>query len=56
MVKVGTKIRILHMPGVPQYEGREGTVLCIDGRGNLHGDWGGCSIHHGMDSYEVIGG
>ena len=56
MVKVGDKIRILYMDGEPRYEGREGTVIHIDDIGQIHGDWGGCAVVPGLDSYEVIGG
>ena len=55
MVKVGDKIRITYMDGEPQYEGREGTVRCIDSIGQIHGSWGGCAVIPGQDSYVVIG-
>jgi hypothetical protein len=55
MVKVGDKIRIIDMDGEPMYAGREGIVRCIDSIGQIHGDWGGCAIVPGVDSYKVIG-
>ena len=56
MVKKGDKIRIIDMDGEPNYAGREGTVICIDSIGQIHGTWGGCAVVPGLDSYEVIGG
>ena len=53
-VKIGDKIRILHMDGEPQYAGKEGIVDHIDDRGQIFGSWGGCAIIEGIDTYEVI--
>lgn len=54
MAKVGQKIRIIEMDGEPQYSGREGVIRHIDGMGQLHGDWGGCAVIPGTDSFTVI--
>ena len=54
MVKVGDKIRIIFMKGEPEYTGREGVVLIIDGIGQIHGTWGGCALIPGTDKYEII--
>lgn len=54
-VKVGDKIRIIYMDGEPQYTGAEGFVTHIDDMKQIHGNWGGCALIPGIDSYEVIG-
>ncbi len=54
MVKVGDKIRIIHMDSEPHYCGKTGIVLEIDSLGQIHGSWGGCALIPGMDLYEVI--
>ena len=54
MVKVGDVIRIIDMDGEPHYAGREGTVTHIDSIGQIHGDWGGCAVIPGVDSYTII--
>lgn len=54
MVKVGDKIRIISMSGEPQYSGKEGKVLHIDDRGQIHGTWGGCALIPGEDSFEKV--
>ena len=54
MAKVGDVIRIIDMDGEPQYAGREGTIRHIDDMGQLHGDWGGCAIIPGTDSYKIV--
>lgn len=54
MVEVGDAIVIISMDGEPQYEGKIGRVTSIDGKGQLHGTWGGCAIIPGIDSYRVI--
>lgn len=53
-VKIGDKIRILHMDGEPHYAGKEGVIEHIDDIGQLHGSWGGCAVIPGLDIYEVI--
>jgi hypothetical protein len=53
-VKVGDKLRIINMDGEPQYTGKVGVVLMIDGIGQIHGSWGGCALVPGLDSYEII--
>ena len=54
-IKVGDKIRIIHMEGEPQYTGKEGTVEYIDDAGQLHGSWGGLAVLPDEDEFEVIG-
>lgn len=54
MVKIGDTIEIINMSGEPQYCGRIGTVLRIDGIGQLHGTWGGLAVIPGEDSFVVI--
>lgn len=54
-VKIGEKIRILHMEGEPEYTNREGVVVYIDDIGQLHGTWGGLSVIPEVDRYEIIG-
>lgn len=54
MAKVGDTIRIIDMDGEPHYSGRVGTVIHIDSMGQIHGDWGGCAVIPGVDSYEIV--
>ena len=56
MVKVGDKIKIIHMDGEPQYSGKTGVVEVIDDIGQIHGSWGGCALIPGVDEYEVVEG
>ena len=53
-VKIGDKIRIIHMDGEPQYTGKEGIVTYIDDNNQIHGDWGGCALIPYLDDFEVI--
>lgn len=53
-VKVGDKIRILHMDGEMNYDGAEGVVRRIDDMGQLHGSWGGLAVIPDLDRFEVI--
>ena len=53
-MKVGDKIRIIHMDGEPQYDGKVGYVEHIDDAGQIHGTWGGCALIPGVDEYKVI--
>lgn len=53
-VKVGDKIRIIHMDGEPQYTGKEGVVDRIDDAGQIHTTAGGCAIIPGIDKFEII--
>ena len=55
MVKVGDIIRIEHMDGEPQYEGREGVVKSIDDAGQLHGSWGSLAVVPSTDIFTIIG-
>ena len=54
MPEVGDKIKIIHMNGEPQYDGKEGIVLFIDDAGQIHGTWGGCALIPNIDDYVVI--
>ena len=55
MVKVGDKIRIIHMQGEEDgYNGREGVVEYIDGIGQLHGTWGCLAVIPDYDEYEIL--
>lgn len=53
-IKVGDKIRIIHMDGEPQYTDAEGIIDRIDDAGQIHGSWGGCALIPGVDEYERI--
>lgn len=53
-MKVGDKIMIIDMKGEPSYSGREGTIVFIDGIGQLHGTWGGLAVIPGEDSFVVV--
>ncbi len=55
MAKIGDKIKILHMDGEPQYEGKEGVITHIDAIGQIHGTWGGCAVIPETDRYTIIG-
>ncbi|MBQ7995280.1 MAG: DUF4314 domain-containing protein [Bacilli bacterium] len=54
MVKVGDKIRIIHMNGEPQYNGKTGIVKHIDDIGQIHGSWCGCALIPSVDEYEIV--
>lgn len=55
MIKIGDKVRILHLNGEDSsYDGREGLVTSIDGIGQLHGTWGGLAIIPEEDEFEII--
>lgn len=54
-VKIGDKIRILHMEGEPEYTNREGVVVHIDDIGQLHCDFGSLALIPQVDRYELIG-
>lgn len=54
MVKQGDKIRIIEMKDEPQYSGKEGYVMFIDGIGQIHGSWGGCALISEIDKFEII--
>ena len=54
MIKVGDKIRIIHMDGESQYNGKEGIVESIDDIGQIHGSWGGCALIPEIDEFEII--
>ncbi len=54
MVKVGDKIKITYMHNEPSYYGKTGTIISIDGLGQLHGSWGGLAIIPDEDEFEVI--
>lgn len=61
-MKIGARIRIIHMVGEPQYDGKEGEIFHIDppckaqGWGEQwHGTWGGLAVQPERDEYKVIG-
>ena len=54
MIKIGDKIRIIHMDGEPQYTGKVGVVEHIDDIGQLHGTWGGCALIPELDEFEKV--
>ena len=55
MVKIGNKIRIVHLSGEDRrYDGREGIVEYIDSIGQLHGTWGGLAVIPEYDEYKVL--
>ena len=54
MVKVGDKIRIIHMDGEPLYSGKVGIVEHIDDIGQIQGSWGGCALIPGVDEFEIV--
>lgn len=51
---IGDTVRIIEMSGEPQYAGKEGDILSIDGIGQIHGTWGGCAIIPDIDTFEII--
>lgn len=55
MVKIGDKIRIIHLAGEDsRYDGFEGVVENIDSIGQLHGTWGGLAIIPEEDEFEIL--
>lgn len=55
MVKVGDRIRIIHLSGEDsRYDGKEGVVEHIDSIGQLHGTWGGLAIIPEEDEFEIL--
>lgn len=52
--KVGDTIRIVEMKGEPKYSGRVGVVDLVDGKGQLHGSWGGLAVQPENDTYEIL--
>ena len=53
-VRIGDRIKIIHMEGEPQYTNREGVVTHINDAGQIHGTWGGCAIVPEIDKFIVI--
>lgn len=51
---IGTKIKIISMKNVSNYDGREGVVEYIDGIGQLHGTWGGLALIPDVDKFIKI--
>lgn len=51
---IGKRIRIIHMIGEPNYEGREGVIEYVDDIGQLHGTWGGLAVIPEEDSFTVL--
>lgn len=53
-VKIGDLIKVINMEGEPDYSNRVGTVIAIDGIGQLHGTWGGLAIIPEKDTYQIL--
>lgn len=53
--KVGDKIRIISMSGIPSYDGKEGIVKIIDSMGQLQGTWGSLVVVPSEDKIDIIG-
>ena len=54
-LKVGTKIRIIHLQGENElYDGRGGYIEHIDSIGQLWGSWGGLAIIPDVDDFEIL--
>lgn len=41
---IGKKVKIIHMHGEPQYDGKTGVVTDVDDADQIHGTWGGCAL------------
>ncbi len=54
MYKIGDIIKIIKMEGESHYDGRIGTITCIDDIGQLHGTWGGLAVNLEVDTIEKI--
>ena len=54
MTKIGDRIKIIQVDGVPKCEGKEGVVKYIDDLGRRHGVWGGCALIPGTDQFELV--
>jgi hypothetical protein len=58
MIKVGDKIKIIHMEGEPQYTNKEGIVTSINkdpwGETQIHGTWGSCCVYLEKDEVQVL--
>lgn len=59
--EVGNRIRIIKVDDQNGLDvqaagmiGKEGTILFIDGAGQLHGDWGGLAIIPEVDEFEIL--
>ena len=53
-VKVGDKIKIIHMKDEPGYDGTIGVVDHIDDAGQIHGTWGGCALIPELDTFKIM--
>ena len=54
MAKVGDVIEIIEMLDEPDYTGRTGTIMKIDGIGQLHGTWGSLAVCPEVDKIKII--
>ena len=58
MYKVGDQIKIIHMDGEPQYNGKQGQITYVgrdcDNELCYRGTWGGCSVYPFKDQIEKI--
>ena len=50
----GLEIIIIDMKDEKDYAGRYGTVVHIDGIGQLYGFWGGCAVIPDVDVFFVL--
>ena len=53
-VRIGDRIKIIHMEGEPHYKDREGVVTHIDDAGQIHGTWGGCAVITEVDDFIIL--
>ena len=53
-VRIGDRIKIIHMEGEPHYKDREGVVSHIDDAGQIHGTWGGCALILEIDTHVIL--
>lgn len=52
---LGKTIRIIHMSGEEDYDGKVGKVEHVDSLLQLHGTWGGLAVILGLDEIEILG-
>ena len=53
-IRIGDKIKIIHMDGEPQYTGRIGIVDHIDDNQQIWLEGCGCALIPYVDTFEVI--
>lgn len=52
---LGKMIKIIHMSGEEDYDGKVGKVEHVDSLLQLHGTWGGLAVILGLDEIEILG-